>query len=193
MTTLGPQIQDFDLPQFVFLNNKHAKMSNKTNNTATISHGKPNGSNQRTKTNNKTNQHRQSPKAHDYYPAKLHPMTVTSKFSVLKYDGGKQYAKGNFSKASQDSYYNKLYYASTASDSDSSSSSGAQSEITANDLIGFKIAHNGKLLHDDTEDEFGYPTDFELSLGLKTEKVKFASSTMVIGPNPKDISLPSFV
>jgi hypothetical protein len=188
MTTLGLHTQDFDLPQFVYLNNKHAKMSAKTN----VGSNKPYGSNQYNKSTNKQSyslsnnkQYHQNNQAQDYYPAKG---SNTSKY--VEKNGGKQYAKWNFSgKKVQDKYYN--YYASTASDSDSSSSS-AQSEITAFDLMGFKIAQNGKILHDEIEEDFG-SIDLDFKVGMKPNNVKFASSTMVISPNPQDISLPTFV
>lgn len=78
------------------------------------------------------------------------------------------------------------YYGSTASESDSNSHTS--------ELNGFKIVHKGKVIHDETEEEIESPTDFygRSLYRLEPESMKFAASILVIGPNAKEISLPTF-
>ncbi len=71
----------------------------------------------------------------------------------------------------QTNYKNKNF-SSSASDSDSSGRS---------ELSGFKVVLNGQTIHDETEDESPYYIE------------KFASSELTVGPNAKNISLPSFL
>jgi len=65
----------------------------------------------------------------------------------------------------------------TTSDSDSSAHS---------DLSGFKIVHDGKVIHDETEDEVE-------NLFNYGDGNKYASSVLTVGPNAQSISLPSFL
>jgi len=90
-----------------------------------------------------------------------------------------KYVKENGVKNSSEKYYRA--YASTASDSDSSTSH------SSSELTGFKIVYKGKTIHDETDEDF---EKNECTLGAGNGK--FASSVMVIGPNAKDISLPTF-
>jgi len=63
----------------------------------------------------------------------------------------------------------------------------------SSELNGFKIIQSGKTVHDETEDDFlESPTDFKGKRRPDAENVKFAASLMTIGPNAKEISLPSF-
>jgi len=78
----------------------------------------------------------------------------------------------------------KTYYGSTASETDSSGSHASS------ELNGFKIVHKGKIVHDETEEELESPTSFGINCRMESEK--FASSCLVIGPNAKEISLPTF-
>jgi len=77
-------------------------------------------------------------------------------------------------------------FASTASDSDSSSNNSSSSS----ELNGFRIIHEGKVVHNEIEEELDSPC----KIGLKVEDSyeKFASSVLVIGPNVQEISIPSF-
>jgi len=79
-------------------------------------------------------------------------------------------------------------FASTAaSDSDSSSSNNSSS---SSELNGFKIVHEGKVVHNEIEED----PDSPYKIGLKVEDTyeKFAASVLVTGPNVKEISIPSF-
>lgn len=78
-----------------------------------------------------------------------------------------------------------LAYASTASESDNNSH--------VSELNGFRIVHNGNVVHDETEEDFDSQTESQGSprASIVNEK-KYAASIMVIGPSAKEISLPSF-
>jgi len=66
----------------------------------------------------------------------------------------------------------------------------SEEELTNSVLYGFKVVHDGRTLHD--EAQFDESQDGTPSASIKRPVIKFASSTYTIGPNPKDISLPSF-
>lgn len=76
------------------------------------------------------------------------------------------------------------FASTTASESDSSSNNSSSSS----ELSGFKIVHEGKVVHNEIEE------DLLDSPCLKVEDnyEKFASSVLVTGPNVMEISLPSF-
>jgi hypothetical protein len=66
----------------------------------------------------------------------------------------------------------------------------SEEELTNSVLHGFKVVHEGRTIHDETQGD-------ESSEGTPSAKrvplIKFASSTYSLAPNPKDISLPSFM
>jgi hypothetical protein len=83
----------------------------------------------------------------------------------------------------------RLSSASTASESDSSSSHGSE-------LSGFKIVHRGKVVHNEAEEEADL-NDNNCTISCKNEEKRdsngrFASSLLVVGPNVGEISIPSF-
>jgi len=79
----------------------------------------------------------------------------------------------------------KMVYASTASDSDSKG-------YIQSELYGFKIMQNGRMIHDETEEDVDlFESDDEWPM-TATSSEKFAASVLTIGPNEKEISLPSF-
>ena len=190
MTTMEPQIRDFELPQFTFLNNKPKKNAyNQDFNSNSVQ--KSRGNNARGPSNR--------PFSHfpNFHPSQRNNFQGQNqnqnqnknKFNQQKnyFSSGSesnQYAKGNgsASKAPLEKK-NWLAYASTA-DSDNAH--------VSSELNGFKIVHGGKVIHDETEEDFDSPTDFNFSPKVKTVYDKYASSVMTIGPNAKEISLPSF-
>jgi len=65
----------------------------------------------------------------------------------------------------------------------------SEEELTNSVLHGFKVVHDGRTLHDETqadESNDGTPNN-------KKPINKFASSTYNLAPNPKEITLPSFM
>jgi hypothetical protein len=66
----------------------------------------------------------------------------------------------------------------------------SEEELTNSVLHGFRVVHDGRTLHD--EAQFDESQDVTPNANKKRPLIKFASSTYTIGPNPKDISLPSF-
>jgi len=80
---------------------------------------------------------------------------------------------------------NWICYASTASESDGGSH-------VSSELTGFKIVQSGSVVHDETEEDFDFLSESRSSSKSDESGVKFAASLMVIGPDVKEISLPSF-
>jgi hypothetical protein len=66
----------------------------------------------------------------------------------------------------------------------------SEEDLANSVLHGFKVVHDGRTLHDETQGD-------DLSEHTPTTKraplIKFASSIYNLAPNPKDISLPSFM
>lgn len=100
--------------------------------------------------------------------------------------------QSNYAKNSKTSYipsYSSDKYSSwstqntTGSDSDSNMTS---------ELKGFKIMQNGKVVHNETHDEVETVANMDQFFMEDLPNEKFASSLMTIGPNSKEISLPSF-
>jgi len=78
-------------------------------------------------------------------------------------------------------------YASPPHSKNSLSNSTSDSDSSArSDLSGFKIVYNGSIIHDESEDDY---QNFDSS----QEDTKYASSELTVGPNHKNISLPSFL
>jgi hypothetical protein len=93
---------------------------------------------------------------------------------------GKTMGSKNYNKA------HKMIYASTASDSDS------KDAYIQSELYGFKIVQNGRVIHDETQEDVDlFESDDEWPM-TATSNEKFAASVLTIGPNEKEISLPSF-
>jgi hypothetical protein len=201
MTTIALPFEGMDIPQFVFLNNGPTKDSNRAprdiqnqrNNSK-----KPQSPNSRNNSNKKSNQGQQSNKKSRKAATKAQKgMTNSGQMSrnLLKVHTLERFetqhhipkvVKGNGLKSSFDKY-NKLAYLSTASESDDYSSQFCP------ELNGFKIVHSGKVLHDGTEEELESPIEFTMKGVSYQGAERFASSTLVIGPNAKNISLPTFV
>jgi len=80
----------------------------------------------------------------------------------------------------------KMVYASTASDSDHNGG------YIQSELYGFKIMQNGRTIHDETEEDVDlFESDDEWPMTAVSNE-KFAASVLTIGPDAKEISLPSF-
>lgn len=118
------------------------------------------------------------------------------------FDSNRGKTRGNYSNGynKYEDQYNQSYYAKNLNLNYRGSSSEKASRSTGisdndngktdiySDLAGFKIVQNGKIVYDETQEDFGL-SDSESEEVLPT---KFASSLYTIGPNAKDISLPSF-
>jgi len=192
MTTMGSQFQDFELSPSSFLNKKPKKVTYGNFNFQPALFNKARGASQRGNINKFCPplpiQHRSGPQAQgSHYNTKrlsndMNQVQIAGKFADL-YDITKN-VKGCGSNGSPDKL-SWSCYASTASESDSSSHASSE-------LSGFKIVHGGKVVHDETEEEPESPFDFETSLRVDVGNGKFASSGMVIGPHAKEISIPSF-
>jgi len=103
--------------------------------------------------------------------------------------------KGNYGKfggQQNHSNYAKNFNNRGYSVSDKTTGSTGASDNDGNtifsELSGFKIIQNGKTVYDETSQEF----DFSDSDSDESQKAKFASSVMTIGPNAKEISIPMF-
>jgi len=194
MTTVGPQVQNFDLPQFVFLQNKPKKTTNGNfNSFQSLPFHKTQG--------NHTKQYYPCPSTHpsQYRSPQNNRVSGAKKYNNFVQNDTKlenpfnfedfanNFGKGSYVKSSPEKL-SWSAYASTASDSDSNGSH------ISSELSGFKIIQSGKTVHDETEDDFlEPPTDFKGKRRADgDEDVKFAASLMTIGPSAKEISLPSF-
>jgi len=181
MTTMGTYNQDFD-SQFNFLKNQSKR----------VLYGfqpKPQGQASRgSNTNNKqsnTSVNAYNTQARKYSKGSQAPRKNSNNFAKEeRYPVNNYYGKAMGSKYSNKAP--KMIYASTASDSDSKEAH-IQSE-----LYGFKIIQNGHVIHDETvEDVDLFESDDEWPM-TATSNEKFAASVLTIGPNAKEISLPSF-
>jgi hypothetical protein len=65
----------------------------------------------------------------------------------------------------------------------------SEEELTNSVLHGFKVIHDGRTLHDETQAD----ESIEGTPNNKKPLNKFASSIYNLAPNPKDITLPSFM
>lgn len=106
--------------------------------------------------------------------------------------------KGSYNQNSGKSSYvknshkvNAYNYTSASDKAGWSTQTGTASENETNlnnELVGFKIAQGGKVIHNEAQDEiFGEELDSTVYSNY------FAASVMTIGPNSDDISLPSFL
>jgi hypothetical protein len=201
MTAAWSQVQDQDLPQFVLLKNQPKRIICGNISFQSLTMQKPRMVALRVEGSFNKNFNHFPPsqpniqyglpsqtQGNRFYPNKLPKrpnfMQNTVKFEN-QYINNNKYTKGYCQKGSPDKFFSRTSYGSTASESDSSASH-ASSELT-----GFKIVHSGKIVHDETEEDVDSP-DFGLYLPLNSGNGKFASSGMVIGPNAKEISLPTF-
>jgi len=183
MTAVEPQFRDLDIPQFVFLNNKKS-CNGRSNVHDTFSYKSQNGKNSRCTSNkpvfNMSNNHSNLPRQFQSnqknYNNKSYYNQSSGDFNFDQFSPN--YAKLNTKTTIDNS--NWICYASTASESDSGSH--ASSELT-----GFKIVQSGSVVHDETEEDFESSSE-----KLDESRVKFAASLMVMGPDAKEISLPSF-
>jgi len=110
-------------------------------------------------------------------------------YNSCKYDK-KAYHKMSSSSSTDRNAWNS-FASTTASDSDSNSSNNSS------ELNGFKIVQEGKVLHNEIEEELDSPshkgTYSRDGLKFGDNFQKFASSVLVTGPNVKEISIPSFL
>jgi hypothetical protein len=197
MNTEGPYVQNqnFDFPQFVFLKNKQKKVPSGNTAFPQMNVQKPRGTSSRGNVSK------------PFYPQQIshinqsrtgfqaqgnrfngNKLTNGANFAqnIGKFEnqyGMTKYMQGSGSKSSPEKA-TRSCYGSTASESDGSHASS--------ELSGFKIVHKGKIVHDETEEDFDSPTDIGMSCRFEEGNGKFAASGMVIGPNAKDISLPTF-
>jgi hypothetical protein len=192
---MEPQVRDFELPQFTFLNNKPKKntyggkdFQNNTvqksrGNTARCPSNKPfsHFPNFHPSQRN-TSYQSQNPQNKNKFNQKPYHSSNSNDYEN-NYHSDK-YAKGNGS-ATKANLEKKSYlaYASTA-DSDNAH--------VSSELSGFKIVRGANVIHDETEEDFDSPTDFNFIPKSKIVFDKYASSVLTIGPNAKEISLPSF-
>jgi len=189
---MGIQNQDFDYSDFNFLKNQSKRVLYGVQ-------SKPRGQSQRGSANyttkNQSNttmtayngQGRKYSKGNNQsYAKSTNTFTKEERYSVnmTQQSYGKAMgAKNALNKAL------KTAYASTASDSDSNNGCN-QSE-----LYGFKIVQNARTIHDEIEEDvdlFESDNDNEWPMMGSTSNEKFAASELTIGPNAKEISLPSF-
>jgi hypothetical protein len=189
------QSQNFNFPQFVFLNNKQKKGPNGNTAFPLMNVQKPRGTPSRGNFSKPLypQQISQSSQSRTGFQAQGNRFNnnKSAKGSNFGQNAGKfenqygmnKYMQGSGSKCSPEKG-TRSGYASTASESDGSH--------TSSELSGFKIVHRGKIVHDETEEDFDSPTDLGMSCRFEEGNGKFAASGMVIGPNAKDISLPTF-
>jgi hypothetical protein len=195
MTTLALQPEGMNVPQFVFLNNGFKntmrdpihihKTVKKTRSPAThIKHENNFNSGQYLH----NHQHRAMVQVPNHQKSARKTSIKANHFHTLeRFETQHHIAKfthGTGLNSFMDKQ-NKLYYASTASsDSDDGSSNGNV------ELNGFKIVHSGQILHDETEEEL---LNFHITEDFGEGKGRYASSTLVTGPNCQSISLPTFL
>jgi len=192
---MEPQVRDYELPQFVFLNNKPKKNAYGGQDFHSMPLQKSRGNNNRCNSNRPfshfPNFH-PNQRSNNYQGQNLHSNQNKNKSAQ------KAHYSSNYGDYEMNSYYTKgsgngaknsrekkswLAYASTA-DSDNAH--------VSSELSGFKIVHGGNVIHDETEEDFDSPAELEIKEKSKTVYGKYASSVLVIGPNAKEISLPSF-
>jgi hypothetical protein len=100
-----------------------------------------------------------------------------------------QYEVSNYAKNVKPSY-NKAFYSDNNYSKSTQASSNSDGE--ASELNGFKIMMNGKVLHDETGEEFDSFNHEPVFQSFPSVE-KFASSVMTIGPITNEISMPSFL
>ena len=96
------------------------------------------------------------------------------------------YAKGLKANYMKGSMSDKAGRSTNASDNDDGYCSTVFSELS-----GFRIMQNGRTIHNETKEEFNSSFDADSEFE-EVAKERFASSEMTIGPNAKEISIPSF-
>ena len=169
MTAVAPQFRDLDIPQFTFLNNNNNKKSSNFNDH--FSYKSQNGNYSRCNSNKPV-----------FYMSNTNSRQ-NNKTQFCFDQFASNHANLNAKKQIDNS--NWICYASTASESDGGSH--ASSELT-----GFRIVQSGGVVHDETEDDYDSLSESRSSSKSDESGVKFAASLMVIGPDVKEISLPSF-
>jgi len=71
-----------------------------------------------------------------------------------------------------------------------SNTSDSDSANAYSSLAGFKIVQNGRVIHDETEEE---PNKNQPTFHMDKFSGKYASSDLTIGPTSKEISIPTFI
>ena len=175
MTTMEPHFADFELPNFVFLNNKPKRGFAGVKNFDYMPFPKSHGPHY----NNGVKSFGQFPVLHKNNGKQQNNRNSINKneslYNMNKFANGAGPKKDN---------KNWIAYASTASDSDSSH--------VSSELSGFKIVQQGKTIHNETDEDYDSATDFYFNGPVKIDDVKYASSTLTMVPSAKEISLPSF-
>jgi hypothetical protein len=192
---LHMQNQNFEFPQFVFLKNKQIRVPSGNTAFPSMNVQKPRGTSSRGNFSKPfySQQISQPSQGRSVFQAQGNrfngnKLTKGPNFgqNIGKFEnqyGMNKYVQGSGSKSSPEKA-TKSCYGSTASESDGSHASS--------ELSGFKIVHRGKIVHDETEEDFDSPTDLRMSCRFEEGNGKFAASGLVIGPSAKDISLPTF-
>jgi len=196
MTTLALQHEGMDVPQFVFLNNGfknntmrepipiHKTVKKSSGPATNIKHEKNFNAGQ----NQHNNQHRAIASIpHHHRSARKTPIKTNHFHTPERFETQHhfvKFAQGNGLSNLLDKQ-NKLYYASTASSESDDGSSCRDSELN-----GFKVVHSGKVLHNETEEEL---LNLHITEDFGEGKGRYASSTLVTGPNCQIISLPTFL
>jgi len=96
------------------------------------------------------------------------------------------YAKSLKTNYNKGSGSDKASRSTNASDNDDGYGSSVFSELS-----GFKIMQNGRTIHNETKEEVDSFSNAESELE-EVAKERFACSELTIGPNAKEISIPSF-
>jgi len=177
MTTMGIQNNDFDNSQFNFLKHQSKRALYGVQ-------SKPRGQASRGSNTNKTSH---TISANTNQTRKYAKNGQSSTALKNNYAKEERFYQESYSKMGSKSYKaQKMVYASTASDSDSNNAN------TQSDLYGFKIVQNARIIHDEVEEDLDlFESDNEWPMS-STNTEKFAASVLTIGPNAKEISLPSF-
>jgi len=174
MTSFDCSIQAFDFPQFSF-SHKTKKASRKNKVTPSAK----NSIKSQGHFNNKNSfafKETVSYSGHYAYQGQArYPYSNAPNFAKF----GKGQYQNNFS-----DQFSKSNYASTA-DSDNNNND------VFSELSGFKVVQNGRVLHNEAGEDFD-SSDNETNWLGEIHGAKFAASTLTVGPNAKDISLPSF-
>jgi len=115
-------------------------------------------------------------------PLKKQSRKISLEFAKSSHNSHHSWKTMTTRKISYDKQESAIYYASTASETDASS--------TSSELSGFKIVHGGKTIHNEIE-EVDSPV-LNLTGYFAPFDTKFASSELMAGPQANEISLPSF-
>jgi len=188
MTAVEPHIRDFELPHFAFSQKKAKNHANGGSHDFhfTPFHKSHDMAHFQVHSNRQFNQFSHSHKHNQFQsshpisnkPTRYHNNKHGNNHYEMNYNFEK-FSKENIKTSSDKSW---IAYASTAS---------SESDTHVSELNGFRIVQNGKIVHDEIEEDFDSAAQLRISHQANHNgEEKFAASTMMIGP--KEISLPSF-